>query len=796
MKLAGPPRTNKGLPFCGDPMVQGREVEVKFRRDLGLLEITMIGLGPTIGTTIFLLVGPGFAITGPSLVLAFGLNFVVTMFTAMAYMELGSAFPETGGGYLWIRRSMRDPWGFLGGWMSWFGHCIVASFYIYGFGLGIVVALKALLNVPSLALVGFDESALTKLFAVVAAGLFIALNYRGTKLTGRSETAVTIVLVAVVVTFIIAGLLHLANTGLPPQNFQPFLRDDSGFLQFVSLLGTMDFTFIVFEGYEIIAQTGEEVRNPEKNIPRAHFLVIGFSTLIFVLVAFVAIGTSGDCSAGPSLSCLLLQASPGGVTGSNNAIAETAKGIMPYGLQIIVFGVALGALAALNSLIFSSSRVAFAMGRDGGLPRALGRLHARKRTPHVSIAVSGLIIVLLTLTFDINTVAASADIMFLLLFLMVNWAAIVLRRTMPDVKRYYLMPLFPIIPILGIATKFVLAISLWTIEPIAWFIALAWIGIGLTVHYLHERKEIVVGVTKVVESILPRRRPRYRILLPIEDFERVELVEFGSLIAQVEDAELTLLHVIEVPPALPIDAIDRAYVSEVRYHLGKLRRRAEELGAYATARVDVSHKVFDSILDNIREDETDLLILGWRGGWRRGRILGTNVDRFVQEAPCDVVVFKSAGLKPKIERILVMNAPEWHVSYATGYAILLAKKHRAKITILSAVQTDRELEKERGYSARLAEMCRTHGVGFEEKFVKARNIVDTVVEEAKNYDLLALGASTEWRLTQFAFGPWQDQIARRTETPTLMVRKVRRKEEPVPTRSPVPLPSPPPPQPS
>src|SRR5437870_562883 len=614
-------------------MAQGREVEVKFRRDLGLLEITMIGLGPTIGTTIFLLVGPGFAITGPSLVLAFGLNFVVTMFTAMAYMELGSAFPETGGGYLWIRRSMRDPWGFLGGWMSWFGHCIVASFYIYGFGLGIVVALKTLLNVPSLALVGFDEGALTKLFAVVAAGLFIGLNYRGTKLTGRSETAVTIVLVA-------------------------------------------------------------------------------------VLVAFVAIGTSGDCSAGPSVSCLLLQASPGGAAGNNNAIAEIAARVLPYGLQIIVFGVALGALAALNSLIFSSSRVAFAMGRDGGLPRVLGRLHARKRTPHISIALSGLIIVLITLTLDINTVAASADIMFLLLFLMVNYAVIVLRKSMPDVKRYYVMPLFPIIPMLGIATKFVIALSLWTIEPVAWVIALGWIGIGLLVHYLHEKKEIVIGVTKVVESIVPIHRRRYHILLPIADFDRVELVDFGAMVAQVEDAELTLLHVIEVPAALPIDAIDRSYVGEARWQLGKLRRHAEELGAYATARVEVSHKVFDAIIDNIREGDSDLLVLGWKGGWRKGRILGTNVDRFVQEAPCDVVVFKSAGMKPKLERILVLNAPEWHVSYATGYAILLAKKHRAKITILSAVQTDRELEKERGYSARLAEMCRTHGVPFEEKFVK------------------------------------------------------------------------------
>jgi len=256
----------------------------------------------------------------------------------------------------------------------------------------------------------------------------------------------------------------------------------------------------------------------------------------------------------------------------------------------------------------------------------------------------------------------------------------------------------------------------------------------------------------------------------------------------VEDAELTLLHVIEVPPALPIDAIDRLYVSEVRWNLGKLRRRAEDLGAYATARVEVSHKVFDTILDNIREDETDLLILGWKGGWRKGRILGANVDRFVQEAPCDVIVFKSANLKEKLARILVLNAPEWHVSYATGYAILLAKQHKATITILSAVQTDRELEKEKPYSARLAEMCRTHGVTFEEKFVKTRNIVDLVVEEAKGYDLLAVGASSEWRLTQFAFGPMQDQIARRTETPALMVRKVRRREASGQPERPVPVP--------
>ena len=214
------------------------------------------------------------------------------------------------------------------------------------------------------------------------------------------------------------------------------------------------------------------------------------------------------------------------------------------------------------------------------------------------------------------------------------------------------------------------------------------------------------------------------------------------------------------------------------------------------ARVEVSHRVYDAILDNVRDEDIDLLVTGWKGGWRRGRILGSNVDRLVQEAPCDVVVFKAAGMKEKLDRILIMNAPEWHLSYATGYAILLAKKHKAMITILSVVQTDLEAQKEKAYSARLAEMCRTHGVRFEEKMVRIRNVVDTVVAEAAGFDLLVLGASSEWRLTQFAFGPMQDQIARKTTTPILMVRKVRRPEAYVPPRPSSPSAERAPPQPS
>ncbi len=752
---------------------RGAKVEVKLRRDLGLLDIVMIGLGPTIGTTIFLLVGPGFAITGPSLLLAFGLNFVVTLFTAMAYMELGSAFPETGGGYLWIRKAMKEPWGFLGGWMSWFGHCVVAAFYIFGFGLGAVLILRALGGGSEVTLFGLGEDALVKLFAVLAAGIFIALNYRGTRITGRSEAAVTAALVGIVLAFIAFALLFLlSGRSLSWDSFQPFFKGDTGWGQFLALLGAMGFTFIVFQGYEIIAQTGEECREPEKNIPRATFLVIGLSTAIFLLVAFASIGIAGSCVATDPTHACLLEEGPEGPRGNENGLVAIAGKVMPFGTALVVFGIVLGALAATNSLIFSASRVSFAMGRGGDLPRALGELHAKKRTPAVSIGVSGLVIVLMALTLDIETVAASADIMFLLLFLQVNWAAIVLRRKLPKVKRYYIMPLFPLVPIVGIATKLLIAASLWTVNPTAWFIALAWIGAGLAVYVAYERREAVVEIVRAVESMLPRLYRRYRILLPVEEFERRELVDFAALAAQVEGGELTLLHVVEVPASLPVEAVDSSYIGGLQSSLGKLRRRGERLKVATRARVEASRRVFDAVMTNLQEEDIDLLILGWRGIRRQGRVLGTNVDRFVRKAPCDVVVFKSAGLRRKLRRILVMNAPGWHASYATGYAILLAKKHGASITILTAARTDREIAKERIYSERLAAMCRTHDVRHEERFLKVRNITGAVVEASRDHDLLALGASEARTRRRIVFGTVQDRIARMTPVPVLMVRKV------------------------
>ena len=108
--------------------------EVRLSRKMSGFSVTMIGVGAMIGAGIFVLTGIAAGVAGPGLLLAFGLNGIVTLFTAMAYAELGSCFHDAGGGYLWVKSSLPHPNGFLSGWMSWFAHAVACSLYALGFG--------------------------------------------------------------------------------------------------------------------------------------------------------------------------------------------------------------------------------------------------------------------------------------------------------------------------------------------------------------------------------------------------------------------------------------------------------------------------------------------------------------------------------------------------------------------------------------------------------------------------------------------------------------------------------------
>ena len=738
-----------------EPVVEkSGEVEVTLRRDLSLLGVLMIGIGPNIGSTIFILIGAAAGISGPGIILAFILNFFVTLFTAMAYAELASAFPETGGGYLWIKEGLFPPFGFLGGWMSWVGHCIACSVYALGFGVGVNV----FMNLYGLSFFGLDPDSVSKLAAVFIAVVFIYLNYRGVKGTGRSSILVSFILMGVIMIFLVCSAYFVFNHPSSFSNFKDLIPADK-----LSIFISMGFTFMVFEGYEVVAQTGEEAKDPERTVPRAMFLCIAISAILFIATAVVAIGVSGS-------EALAVHGA--------EAISYTSSISVPFiGEALIAFGIIVGSIAAVNSIVFSASRVSFAMGRDGNLPAALGKLHHKKQTPVAALMLSGAIIIGMVLLLPLNQVASVADILILLLFTLVNISAITLRRNRPDVHRHFITPWFPIIPLIGIATKLFLAVVLFYYEPFAWYMAFAVINVGLLLHYFAKGKK------EIERAPIPIRVPRseaelqkYRVLIPIDDPRNIAAVDLGCMVAAEHNGELMLMSVVEVPSSVPISEVDRKLIEDRKRMLEKLKQHAEMTGIVTHALVTVSHDVVTAVIDTAKEEAANMIIIGWKGYTNtQKRVLGRKMDLILRLTPCDVLFIRSEE-KLKPTRILILSGGLWHVSAATEVAAMVARKQGARVTILNVIVDEKYLERAREYSKRLTGILEAQNVPVLTKEIRPETIIGGVIGESMDYDLLVMGSSAAKRWEAFDFGPLQDKIITHAKCPVLVYKHVVKKQ--------------------
>ncbi len=207
--------------------------DVHLSREMSVFSVTMIGVGDMICAGIFVLTGIAAGVAGPALILAFLLNGVVTLFTAMAYAELGSCFHDAGGGYLWIKQGLPQPNGFLSGWMSWFAHAVACSLYAVGFGayFGHVLREGFGVQFPPL------PFPLEKLLAVVACMIFAYVNCRGASETGKIGNIVTVAKVLVIRLFIALGLAAMHGRPGRRADFKPFLPTAAVGLAFALAFG-------------------------------------------------------------------------------------------------------------------------------------------------------------------------------------------------------------------------------------------------------------------------------------------------------------------------------------------------------------------------------------------------------------------------------------------------------------------------------------------------------------------------------------------------------------------------------
>ncbi|WP_336325822.1 APC family permease [Halovenus sp. HT40] len=454
--------------------------------ELGLLDATMIGMGAMIGAGIFVLTGLAAEIAGPAAILVFTLNGVVTAFTGLSYAELAASIPKSGGGYAFVREIFDDLSSFLMGWMLWFAYMIAGALYALGFAPNFLELLHVYGLVPAPGQVGaivipavgvsVPPSFLLAFVAVLA---LVALNAVSTAASGSAETIFTIIKVGILLVFVVFGL---ASPMFSSAEFQPLFKDGAGA---TAILPAMGLTFIAFEGYDLITTVTEEVKNPRENIPKAIFISLIATVIVYLAVVTVAVGTLGANG--------LADAGEAGIATAATSFMPTGLPIIQNGGALIVFGAVFSTLTALNAVVIASSRVAFSMGREGQLLPSFGQLHHRYGTPFFAILASA-VVMLGSVALPTQSAGNMSSLFFLLSFVIVNVAVIRLRRERPNMNRPYEMPFYPAPPIIGIGLNLlltgVLVEYLIRTDPLALGLSVAWILLGGVAYIVLNRTNV------------------------------------------------------------------------------------------------------------------------------------------------------------------------------------------------------------------------------------------------------------------------------------------------------------------
>ncbi len=738
--------------------------ETSFARDLGLFDATMIGVGAMIGAGIFVLTGIAAGEAGPASILAFALNGGVTLLTAFAYAELASAIPRAGGGYSFVRMAFPGGAGFVAGWMLWFAYTVACSLYAIGFaGYFWEFFLKYTPGIASLIHQNVGDHTSVILITLFIGVVFVLLNARGAEVTGKTENVLTLSKIVVLLIFIFYGIK--AIIAAPEQavdSFTPFFPQGFG-----GVLVAMGLTFIAFEGYDLIATVAEEIKQPEKNIPKATFIALGLTVIIYLLILWVSLGAihPENTTSWEFLGNF-----------KETAIVRAAEDFMPaFGVAIIVFGGLLSTMSALNATVMAASRVAFSMGRDRYLPEKISFIHPSRRTPQIAIVTTGVILLGMAVSLPIEAVGSAASLMFLLTFAMVNLSVIALRRKYPEIPRKYKVPLYPVIPILGFSLNILLAVYQFSFQPIAWYVTIAWVAIGLIIYYAHFEKKASELEPQV---FLPNQKPVEPeqgacVLVALHNPATVKrLLDFAYPVAKDRNVPLIAIAVVEVSRQMPIhEGLRFAHHKEPLFN--KAREYVRKKGGDLKTDMVIAHNPADGILAAIDRHKASALVIGWKGFTNaKDRIFGEVADKVIHLAPCDILMLKM-GRMQSFTNCLLPTAGGPNAILARKVIQTVARDMDLPVTATFVVPENPSEEEK---SAALKRIRTTLGEIREEPcdgemLIESKSVAGGIAKASREYDLVVIGAAKEPLFRQMLFGEIPEKVARYSPASVLVVKK-------------------------
>jgi len=740
-------------------------------RELSLFHITMMGLGMMIGAGVFLGIGISIGHAGPGgVVLTFALNGLLAVFTAMSFAELSSAIPRAGGAYNFARIGFGRRASFLAGWMEWFASSVAGAMYALTFAIYTVRFLckTGLLHLqPENPIDLVTIETIETIVAVCTALLFIYINFRGASETGKIGAIITMGQTLFVVTIGLVGVVTVIREPERLANFTPFMPHG-----WSKLLMTMGFTYVAFEGYEVIAQAGDEAKDPKRNLPKAMLYSVLIVTVLYTLVAFATVVSvkAGDAA--------LNGLRPDEWIGQykEKGFGEAVAKLMPFGNFVLTLAVIFSSTSALNATVYSATRASYALGRDRMLPKLFSTIHPHRRTPYGALLCTAAIVLVVAVLLPTEDVASSASIMFLFLFFMVNLCVIKIRRSMADELQYgFIMPLFPLFPLLAISCQVVLAVWLVHMSWIAWVVAPLWIAAGLIVYQKYALARAITTDDEI--QIIEDRRhyeedvtDKFPIMVAVANPANAEgLIKSTYHLCGAKDAHVELIHMVPVPDQMALQDGWYSCRAGREAMLVVMRELAEHFPISTTLRY--CRNVARGIVAAVREKRIRMLVLGWHGqSTQHAFSIGSTVDPIIEQSPCDIVVLKDCGPDAVFRKILVPLAGGPNGALALEMASILREEgaDQTPITALN-IDTGRHVDIERFVDEQVAKKGLDRR-RFTTRTIEASDPIEAILTESENFDLVVLGTTQKSILKQFARRSIPEEIAHRSNKPTVIVK--------------------------
>ncbi|MFF8406020.1 amino acid permease [Streptomyces sp. NPDC015684] len=428
------------------------------RRSMGVTQLTLLSVGATLGTGIFVVLGEAVPEAGPAVVVSFVLAGITALFSALSYAELAGMIPGSGSSYSYAYATLGELVAWVCGWCLILEYGVSVAAVAVGWGqyvnelldLAFGVTLPETVSAPPGA--GGTVNVPAALIVVLA----MVVLLRGAKESAVVNTVMVTVKIASLVMF-----CAVAFTAFHAGNFRPLFP-----LGAAGMSAGAASLFFSYIGFDAASTAGEEARNPQRDLPRAIILSLVLVTALYVIVAVAALGAmpwKHFAGTEATLSEVLVRSVGGG-------------SLWPILLSV-------GAVVATTSVVltvqYGQIRILFAMARDGLVPPLFAKVHPRTGVPRANTVIVSAFIAMLAALVPLGSLADATSIGTLFAFMLVNLAVVLLRRRDPQASRTFRVPLSPLLPLLGVACCVYMLTSL---GADTWIAFGTWMVAGLVVY--------------------------------------------------------------------------------------------------------------------------------------------------------------------------------------------------------------------------------------------------------------------------------------------------------------------------